>query len=213
MVLYFIKILLILLVIFSFRNLVEQKMELNEKLKSLTLWEDTRNLFNLHETYSPIYDEDLAAEDIFNDKVLNIYKELSDLNKVFIIKTTNFERSGENITKKNEENIDYTYKSTDREALNRLFACRGERDDILIVRRGLLTDTSIANIALFDGKDWFTPKLPLLRGTCRTALIDNGIIKEKDIRPEELSSYSFVRLFNAMIKWGALEFSTGTIYG
>lgn len=110
MVLYFIKILLILLVIFSFRNLVEQKMELNEKLKSLTLWEDTRNLFNLHETYSPIYDEDLAAEDIFNDKVLNIYKELSDLNKVFIIKTTNFERSGENITKKNEENIDYTYK-------------------------------------------------------------------------------------------------------
>jgi Aminotransferase class IV. len=66
---------------------------------------------------------------------------------------------------------------------------------------------------LFDGKDWFTPKLPLLRGTCRTALIDNGIIKEKDIRPEELSSYSFVRLFNAMIKWGALEFSTGTIYG
>lgn len=111
------------------------------------------------------------------------------------------------------DDIDYTYKSTDREALNRLFACRGERDDILIVRRGLLTDTSIANIALFDGKDWFTPKLPLLRGTCRTALIDNGIIKEKDIRPEELSSYSFVRLFNAMIKWGALEFSTGTIYG
>ena len=118
-------------------------------------------------------------------------------------------------------NIDYApvtldksdNKSTDREALNRLFACRGERDDILIVRRGLLTDTSIANIALFDGKDWFTPKLPLLRGTCRTALIDNGIIKEKDIRPEELSSYSFVRLFNAMIKWGALEFSTGTIYG
>lgn len=77
----------------------------------------------------------------------------------------------------------------------------------LIVRRGLLTDTSIANIALFDGKDWFTPKLPLLRGTCRTALIDNGIIKEKDIRPEELSSYSFVRLFNAMIngeRWNFL---------
>ena len=79
------------------------------------------------------------------------------------------------------DDIDYTYKSTDREALNRLFACRGERDDILIVRRGLLTDTSIANIALFDGKDWFTPKLPLLRGTCRTALIDNGIIKRKKI--------------------------------
>jgi 4-amino-4-deoxychorismate lyase len=49
-------------------------------------------------------------------------------------------------------------------------------------------------------------------GKCLERLY-NGIIKEKDIRPEELSSYSFVRLFNAMIKWGALEFSTGTIYG
>mgnify|MGYP000021353979 FL=1 len=111
------------------------------------------------------------------------------------------------------DDIDYTYKSTDREDLNRLFACRGKRDDVLIVRRGLLTDTSIANIALFDGKDWFTPRSPLLKGTCRSMLIDNGIIKEKDIRWEELSSYSFVRLFNAMIEWGALEFSTGTIYG
>ncbi|MDE6801062.1 MAG: aminotransferase class IV family protein [Phocaeicola sp.] len=110
------------------------------------------------------------------------------------------------------DDIDYTYKSMDREVLNTLFACRGERDDILIVRRGLLTDTSIANIALFDGKEWHTPRSPLLRGTCRAALMDNGIIKEKDIRPEELSSYSFVRLFNAMIKWGALELSTGTIY-
>lgn len=110
------------------------------------------------------------------------------------------------------DDMDYTYKSTDREALNRLFACRGDRDDILIVRHGLLTDTSIANIALFDGKDWFTPQSPLLKGTQRALLVDNGIIKEKDIRQEELSSYSFVRLFNAMIEWGALEFSTGTIY-
>ena len=110
------------------------------------------------------------------------------------------------------DDLDYTYKSTDREALNRLFARRGEQDDVLIVRHGLLTDTSIANMALSDGRDWFTPKLPLLKGTCRAALIDNGIIKEKDIRQEELSSYSFVRLFNAMIEWGTLEFSTGAIY-
>lgn len=110
------------------------------------------------------------------------------------------------------DDIDYTYKSTDRDALNRLFACRGERDDVLIVRRGLLTDTSIANIALFDGKEWFTPQSPLLKGTCRSMLLDHGIIKEKDIRREELSSYLRVRLFNAMIEWGALEISTEAIY-
>ena len=44
------------------------------------------------------------------DKWLFDKTTVSDLNKVFIIKTTNFERSGENITRKNEENIDYTYK-------------------------------------------------------------------------------------------------------
>ena len=60
--------------------------------------------------------------------------------------------------------IGYTYKSADREALNQLFAQRGSCDDILIVRQRLLTDTSIANIALFDGKRWYTPQHPLLKG-------------------------------------------------
>ena len=35
-----------------------------------------------------------------------------------------------------------------------------EQDEILITRNGLLTDTSIANIALFNGKEWHTPKHP-----------------------------------------------------
>lgn len=109
------------------------------------------------------------------------------------------------------DQVDYAYKSTDREALNRLFACRGSRDDVLIVRRGLLTDTSIANIALFDGGEWFTPRSPLLKGTCRAALLDGGVISEKDIRPEELPGYSRIRLFNAMIEWGAVDFSTCAI--
>jgi 4-amino-4-deoxychorismate lyase len=45
------------------------------------------------------------------------------------------------------DHIDYTYKSAGREPLNRLFALRDACDDILIVKQGLLTDTSIANIA------------------------------------------------------------------
>lgn len=110
------------------------------------------------------------------------------------------------------DGIDYTYKSTDREELNHLFARRGEQDDVLIVKQGLLTDTSIANIALFDGTDWYTPQSPLLKGTRREVLIDKGVIKEREIAMRELSSFSFVRLFNAMIEWGALELSTEFIY-
>lgn len=68
----------------------------------------------------------------------------------------------------------------------------------------------------YSGKVDWTFELEKTVKTVKTSfeisvLIDNGIIKEKDIRQEELSSYSFVRLFNAMIEWGALEFSTGTI--
>ena len=94
------------------------------------------------------------------------------------------------------DEIGYTYKSTDRQVLDRLFAQRGSCDDILIVRRHLLTDTSIANIALFDGKHWHTPQSPLL---------DKGILSERKIHVEDIPSYSTVRLFNAMIDWGELE--------
>lgn len=111
------------------------------------------------------------------------------------------------------DDIDYIYKSIDREVLNWFFVCCGEWDDILIVRCGLLIDIFIVNIVLFDGKDWFIFKLFLLRGICCIVLIDNGIIKEKDIWLEELFFYFFVRLFNVMIKWGVLEFFIGIIYG
>lgn len=103
------------------------------------------------------------------------------------------------------DDIEYTYKSTDREAINRLFSLRDEQDDIIIVKNGLLTDTSIANIALYDGNQWYTPRQPLLRGTRRSSLIANGILHEADISPKMLSSFSSIMLFNAMIAWGVQQ--------
>ena len=35
--------------------------------------------------------------------------------------------------------------------------------------------------------------------------------KEKEIKKEELSSFSAVRLFNAMIGWGAIEFPVANV--
>ncbi|WP_297328445.1 aminotransferase class IV family protein [uncultured Bacteroides sp.] len=103
------------------------------------------------------------------------------------------------------DDIDYPYKSTDREALNRLFAHRGMCDDILLVKEGLITDTTIANIAFYDGNSWYTPQHPLLKGTKRAQLLDQGLLLEKDLKPEDLSSFIAIRLFNAMIDWGELE--------
>jgi 4-amino-4-deoxychorismate lyase len=72
-------------------------------------------------------------------------------------------------------------------------------DDIIIERGGLLTDTTIANIAFFDGKEWITPKKPLLEGSLRAKLLDNKILVKKDIKIDSLKHFSHYALMNAMI--------------
>ena len=62
-----------------------------------------------------------------------------------------------------------------------------------------------------DAADWYTPLHPLLKGTKRAELLDKGVLKEKEIKKEELSSFSAVRLFNAMIGWGAIEFPVANV--
>ncbi len=99
------------------------------------------------------------------------------------------------------DNLEYTFKYKNRQALNKLYDQRGDCDDVLMVRQGLLTDTSYANVALFDGQDWHTPAQPLLAGTQRAYLLDEGVIISRAIRAEDLHNYSRLRLFNAMLPW------------
>lgn len=103
------------------------------------------------------------------------------------------------------DEAEYSLKSADRSSLDNLFARREEKDDVLIVRNGRLTDTSIANVALWNGTEWHTPSFPLLKGTHRQRLLDEGRIVERDITVDDLSLYSRVRLFNAMISFGEIE--------
>ena len=110
------------------------------------------------------------------------------------------------------DTVDYNYKLADRSVLNELFAQRGKADDVLIVRNGLLTDTTIANIALFDGVNWYTPAYPLLRGTRRQNLLEHGLIRERQILVDDVSRYKKIRLFNAMIPFGKIEFETRFLY-
>lgn len=105
------------------------------------------------------------------------------------------------------DTVCYPYKSTDRKMLDDLFALRGDADDILMVRAGLLTDTSICNIALWDGLRWQTPAVPLLSGTKRASLLDTGHLRTAEIGVTDLPRYSRIRLFNAMIEFGEIEFA------
>ena len=97
------------------------------------------------------------------------------------------------------ESIDYHLKYTDRQILQELFAQRENYDDIIIVKNGLVTDSFAANLFFFDGETWFTPNSPLLKGTKRQLLIDQGFVFEKKIRVEDIRSYQKIGLINAMI--------------
>jgi 4-amino-4-deoxychorismate lyase len=97
--------------------------------------------------------------------------------------------------------LDYTFKSADRTAINALFQQRKEADDVLIIKNGFVTDTSYCNVAFFDGKRWFTPNTPLLKGVQRQFLLDNALITAKDIALKNLFLFEKIKLFNAMMDW------------
>lgn len=96
------------------------------------------------------------------------------------------------------------YKIEDRSLYNAAFAKRELCDDVLMVKNGLLTDTSYCNIALFNGSEWFTPRVPLLYGTNRAQLLSESILIKKDMKVDEIYNYQQIALFNAMIEFGEM---------
>jgi 4-amino-4-deoxychorismate lyase len=98
-----------------------------------------------------------------------------------------------------DNTIEYHFKYKNRAPLNALFAQRGNADDVLIIKNGFITDTSYANIALWDGKKWLTPSTFLLAGTQRARLLEENLIFEQKIRAQDLPKYSHARLINSML--------------
>lgn len=94
--------------------------------------------------------------------------------------------------------IDYQYKYSDRKKLNELYKRRGNCDDILIIKNACITDSFTANPIFFDGEKWWTPDTPLLPGTQRAKLIEEGKILECKITAEDLSKYKKIGLINAL---------------
>jgi 4-amino-4-deoxychorismate lyase len=99
------------------------------------------------------------------------------------------------------DHINYQHKYEDRIEIDKLKALRESCDDVLMVKDGLVTDTTYANVVFFDGQHWYTPKYPLLHGTQRQQLLFKGIIREADIRPQDLDDFSVARIINAMIEF------------
>lgn len=96
--------------------------------------------------------------------------------------------------------IDYRFKRSDRRALNTLKAS-SNHDEIIIIRQGMVTDSSYSNLVFFDGQYWYTPDQPLLAGSCRARLLEEEIIKPRLMYVNELKQYQQFKLINAMMDW------------
>lgn len=109
-----------------------------------------------------------------------------------------------------DNEIEYNLKYTDRSHLKQLWNQKGVCDDVLIVKNGLITDTSFCNIVFYDGEKWLTPDQPLLEGTARARLLDEGRIIEAAIGVNDIKDFSHFKLINAMrdfdwVKEAAIE--------
>ncbi|PRM98960.1 aminotransferase class IV family protein [Aliarcobacter cryaerophilus] len=98
-----------------------------------------------------------------------------------------------------DDSLDYSKKYLNRDKLDELFFKKDTCDEIIIVKNEIVTDTSIANIAIFYDGVWITSKNCLLEGTCRAKLIEKKEIFEKDISLDMLKNASKIALMNAMI--------------
>ncbi len=96
-----------------------------------------------------------------------------------------------------DDSIIYNHKFTDRSQFDKLIS-HTDYDDVIITSRGAITDTSRANIVFLSAGEWFTTDAPLLKGTQRAKLLQQGRITERAIKVEDLGKYKAFRLINAM---------------
>lgn len=104
--------------------------------------------------------------------------------------------------------FDYSLKYTDRSVINNLFSQRGNCDDVLIIKDGMVTDTSVCNIVFFDGQKWITPSNPLLCGTARARLLADGTIEERPIAVCDIHKFEAFRLINALRQFDTVATTT-----
>lgn len=144
---------------------------------------------------------DLSVDDIPVEYLHGIYKcrvvYSSEIEEISF--TPYLFREFEDIVIVEDDNIDYSYKSTDREAFTQLLKKKGSASDIMIVKNGLITDSSFSNFVFENSLGLFTPDTYLLNGVKRQSLLKRGVIKECQIRKEDVLEFDRVYLINAMI--------------
>ncbi|WP_152020222.1 aminotransferase class IV family protein [Aliarcobacter butzleri] len=104
-----------------------------------------------------------------------------------------------------DNEIEYSKKYLNRAKLDELYEKRDDCDEVIIIKNEIVTDTTIANIAIFYENSWITSKNCLLGGTTRARLLEEKELFEKDITLDMLKNASKVALMNAMIGFDEIK--------
>ena len=105
----------------------------------------------------------------------------------------------------------YDYKFSNRAWINEALIKSGQ-DEVLMHEGGLIKDCSYTNIVFCDGVHWFTPAAPLLEGTQREKLIEEGVFLPKALYVQDLPNFKKFKCINAMIRWeDAVEYKMESI--
>jgi len=171
------------------KNLPYHEARLNKTRRELWGYDDNWDLSDLLQIPDLVDDSMHKCRVAYNKDIDNIKWE------------PYFRRSIRKIRRVYHDEIDYRYKYDSRDTLNALYAQRGDADEILIIQKGLVTDSNFCNVAFWNGSEWLTPASPLLPGTQRALLLDEGIIEPAEIRESDIATFGQIRLFNAMVDW------------
>ena len=108
--------------------------------------------------------------------------------------------------------IDYSYKYSNRNDINRLYHLKENCDDVIIIKNNMVTDSSYANTVFYKNGKYYTPDTPLLNGTKRKELLNKNLIKERQIKVNEIQNFEYISLINAMIDLDEVIIKTENIY-
>lgn len=109
------------------------------------------------------------------------------------------------------DRISYAFKFADRKMIDHLLGFRGDCDDILIIKDGMVTDCSFSNIVFRKGELWYTPESALLKGTMRQNLMDKNHIQQEEIRKKDILSFDTFKIINAMLEFDSPEVAVSNI--
>lgn len=110
------------------------------------------------------------------------YKQKS-YNKIFLIE---------------DNQLDYDYKYTNRSRLEEWEKKLNADQQIIFVRKFLITDSTISNVSFYDGDRWISPVKPLLSGTMQHSLVSELRLFEDYLKPEHLKHFKSFKFINAM---------------